>query len=719
MNSIFKNSYLAETGFKQLSRSESCDKPKTAEEIIESFNRFKIKEYAVLVDHTTIEEDLPKLDKFKFAGFFSFDITRIGKEIGKEKIILLSLDKKPPEVNGWILGSASRPAVFALNKLLMENKREDQIIIRLYSGQTTDIEAYADFFSGETESIFHFHHYFTKKYGINFPIDLRYTVYDSEGLVKKSGQIIIPPDGIRIIKSTEMNMGPFQGHMKIELEVENLQARVQPFIHLYIRYISEAGICCNHQAGLGVIKKGAIFCKCPYPLEKDVEMTCSILNTNKIEITPQAILVFKKDGKEIQIVREMRKIKPGITSYQNVCELFSDINFEGVNNAQVLFKNDAPIRRPNHYFHPKGTKQYFNFDHQAAIQPKEIFKNRELFEKFGIEPFLLPVPMFPKEFEIESYMGLIYPTVCNSEDFRFIFRDENGKEIFSKNEKLNESTPQFINLNRYAQKENIEMSAGSFNLLPEKGYNNLTETMQFLLGFKHKNATFCCFQARGVQHHNLPFYVSRILPHYFRYDYSPVQASELYGIGIVSKEYDTLFISGNWSLYKDYSKICNYQIEIIDGEGRTYSIPRTIKPQSHDSFWLSDLIKDLKIKNSENYSVWAKSYDTLLFAMSIILRKQDCATSVVDMFEATLMHQVPIYDDPGVKKKMSESFRSFFFRNILMRLYSFDERLNRPVLKDGKKSMEGPLKYGLKSLLKAAFFIAFKIERGMALQRRK
>ena len=100
-----------------------------------------------------------------------------------------------------------------------------------------------DFFSGETETLVQISNYFDRKYRTLFPVDLRYTIRECDGTVRAAGQRIIPAGGLAVVDSRDLNLGQFEGYMRVMVEVENLQSRIQPFMHYWAEYISEAGLC--------------------------------------------------------------------------------------------------------------------------------------------------------------------------------------------------------------------------------------------------------------------------------------------------------------------------------------------------------------------------------------------------------------------------------------------------------------------------------------------
>ena len=642
---------MAKAIYKPLIPSGTRDNSRGADYVKATFDKFGVKNYAVLIDHTTVSEDLPDLPGYKQCGFFTFDINLVGNTLGDQEIKSITLSGPIPTCQGWLIASTSRAATFALNRALMLSKNEHQIIVRLYGGQVTEIGGYIDMFSGENETLIYINHYLNRKFGIVFPIDVRYTIRECDGTIRKSGQRIIAPGALTVIDSRKMDLGEFTGYLWLELEVENLQTNVPPFIHFYADYFNKTGIFCNHQSGLTPKRPNVVFNRAYMPIAGEMELTCSFYNINDCEIKPKALLHYNQHGEEKNLERFIDPIKPKHMSYQNISELFSDISFDGVNSAYILFTHDKPMHRPNHYLHPKGTKQFVNLNHQAIGRACHWTRSKRTFfgdslkklRQFNTNSCMISIPILDERFKIDSYLGLLSPTIRNISKFTFIIRNEKGEIVFSKDEILDGRSPQFINLNDYARKNGVNIKSGVFNLVPREGLDEAPAGTAYLLGFKHKDFKHMCFHPNDSKSHsNLPFYVEAQTPHALRYIHSPIQTTDSFGRGVVSEEFDSLYIVTNWSLLKNYSKECNYHLEIIDASGKTYSIPRTIAPQSQDVFWLYEILKEARTTSGDPYyTVWTKSCDTLLVGFQLLYRKSDHALSLMDTFEGAFSKLLP------------------------------------------------------------------------------
>jgi len=636
-----------------LVQSGTKDTSRGADYVITNFNKYNVKSYAVLIDHTTLINDIPNLPDHDLCGFFTFDINLTDETFKDHPINLITINGPVPNCDGWLIVSTSRAAVFALNQALLLSGNEHQIITRLYEGQVSKMDGYMDIFSGQTETLMYIHHYLYRKYNTVFPIDVRYTVHDCDGTIRHAGQRIIKPNALTVLDSRDMNLGEFSGYLWLSLELENLQTRIPPFFHFYADYFNDTGIFSNHQSGLSTKRPNAVFNRAFMPTDSNQELTSSFYNANNIAVQPQAMLHFNMNGQEKTVKRLVEPIKPKHMSYQNISKIFEDVSFDDVNSAFVLFSCDQPIHRPNLYVHPKGTMQYFNLNHQTVgracylTEPVKTFGGNALkkLKQFNAYPCMLSIPILDERFKIDTYFGLLSSTICSISDFTFIIRNDKGDTLFSRDEKVDGRSPEFLNLNEYVRQHGVSIHSGTFSIVPQEGLDIVPYEFTSLLGFKHRDFDHICFHPDDTHcHTNLPFYIGADRPHPppIRYKYSPLQTTDKLGRGVISDELDTLCVVGNWSLQKDYSKTCEYELEIIDASGKAYSFLRTIPPQSYDACWLSELLSEANIVFESPYcSLWTKSVDTFLVSYHLLYRKKDHALTVVDTFECAFHESIP------------------------------------------------------------------------------
>lgn len=638
-------------------KSGEKDVSRGVDYVTSAFGKYGIRSYAVLVDHTSVAGDLPVLPDIQFCGFYTFDLSKVGTLFSGSPVYLITLDGPIPACDGWLVASTARAAVIALNQALMITGNEGRIITRLYGGQVSVINAYMDVFSGETETVVQIHHYYDRKYRITFPIDVRYTICAGDGTVRAAGQRIIPPGGLTVIDSRELDLGEFSGYLRLELEVENLQTRVQPFIHFWADYISEAGLCRNHQSGWDQWAPNTVFARGYFPVEPDLELNLTFYNENDCETHPRILLHYSKDGEEEAVERAAEPVPARHMSCQNISHLFSDLSLDGVKSAFYLIKCDTPLHRPNYYIAPKGTRQFVNTSHQTGSDachwavPTDAFQADYLrkLDAVGVDPWVITFPLLEERFGIETFLGLLSSTICKINQFTFIFRNERGEVVFAKDETLDGTCPEFLNLKDYARRHGVTLKSGLFGLAPRKGLPEVPRRAISLLGFKHRDYKhICTAPAAGFEDPNLPFYIDPPVPLQQQHEYCPVLVTDRFGPGMVSDEYDTLYIITNCSLYRKYAKECTYRLEVFDARGKLHCVYRTIPPQSYDVFWLSEILAEAKIGSGSPYfTVWQKSYDTLLISYHFLYRKRDHAMSCDDTFGGTLLIEPQIWDVTG------------------------------------------------------------------------
>lgn len=637
---------LLKPGEKDISRGEQY--------VSDFFSTYGVKRYAVLIDHTSVFEDLPELSGLDLCGFFTFDMNLAGTKFAGREVALIKSCGPVPPCDGWLILSTLRAAVFALTHALRLTGNEHQIICRPYGGQTTEINTYMDFFSGETETVVQICNYFDRKYRTPFPVDVRYTIRDCDGRPRAAGQRIIPAGGLTVIDSRELDLDRFEGYLRVSVEVENLQSRIQPFMHYWADYISEAGLCRNHQSGWDQWAANVVFARGYMPVEPDLDLTLCFWNDNDVESHPRILLHWNRNGEEIAVERAAAAIPARQMSYQNISELFRDVSLEGAESAFYLITLDTPLHRPNYYIHPNGTKQYINTSHQTGSDachwavPTDCYQADYLhrLEQFDTDPWVIQFPMLDNRFRIDTYLGLLSSTFCKINDFTFTFRNAKGEIVFSKDETIDGRSPQFLNLQEYARRHGVEIDSGLFGLSPKKGLREVPRRAISLPGFKHRDYPYICTApASGYEDPNLPFYIDKLNPMCHQYEYSPVQVTDRFGPGMVSEEYDTLYIVTNCSLWKHYDRECEYRLDIIDPGGKMYSTYRRIAPQSFDAFWLSELLLQQAIPSESAYfTVWQKSNDTLLISYHFLYRKRDHAMSADDTFGGVLMMEPVLFD---------------------------------------------------------------------------
>jgi hypothetical protein len=649
---------------------QSCSRitPRGVEFVKEKMETFNVNTFAILVDHTTQPQDLQGIPTFNFVGFYTFDIYIAGKSLFNQEIKIVGQDGPVPKCDGWLIASTSRAAAISLNQTLLQTGNQHQILIRFYGGQTTETTGYMDLVSGDAETLVYLQHYFDRKYRIITPMDIRYTVRACDGTIAQSGQRILPPGGLTVFDTREMNLGNFKGYIRIDLEIENLQVRVQPFLHYWADYISDAGLCRNHQSGWAPWPPDTVFNRGYLPIDPNYEALGCFYNDNDTEINMKALLHFNQDGNEKSVERKLDPVPAKQMSYQNYSKIFSDVSLEGVHSAFILVSGNKEIHRPNHYIAKKDSMQFVDTYHQTGgmacywSSPSYNLNAQalKLFSDYGFEPWLLQLPILAPRFNIETFLGLHSMTICAMNDFTALVRNEQGEVLHSEELSIDGTFPQFLNLNHWIRERNLNISEGTFCLKPSQKLDQLTHNNGCFFGLKHVDfPTISTSFINGTLEANLPFYVTAGFPRSREYTYSPHQTTDLFSPGIFNDEYDSIFIVKNYSLLKEYNKKVSYQIEIFDSQGNLYVAHRTVDPKMHDAFWLSELLTQANATLPDPYcTVWIKSKNTMLKSYHGLYRKQDHALSFDDASEGTLQK------DPQIGSLDHQKFANVFIQFI-------------------------------------------------------
>ena len=382
------------------------------------------------------------------------------------------------------------------------------------------------------------------------------------------------------------------------------------------------------------------------PVEDELEAVGSFYNANSFNITPRALLHFKHDGEEVSIERDIATIEPGQMSYINLSNMFSDVSLEGVAAAYLLEKCDYPMHRPNHYIQVKGTRQFIDTFHQTRGKPKYWAKqptshqeeHLKCLSQNGVAPWKIVIPILDSRFEMDSYLGIIPSLLSQPNTLVYQILDENGRQVMTDNFVIDEETPQFTNLNECIYMIGSSIKKGSFCILPKKGSQDVGVVSSCFWGIRHRNFPYPTTSfISGSKEAGLPFYIAAGFPKIREYTHSYLQHSELFSPGIVSKKYDSLLVVNHMSLLEGYSKDVEYRLEICDKKGRLYVVNRSIKPNSHDAFWLSELLVQNNLPLTVgSFTVWTCCDDRYLKTYHGLYNKSTHSLSFDDASEGTL-----------------------------------------------------------------------------------
>ncbi|MBU6431438.1 MAG: hypothetical protein KGJ58_02850 [Patescibacteria group bacterium] len=610
----------------------------SSDEINKKIAHFKIKKVAILVDEL-VEFSLFKNLKFeKIVGFFSFNLDAIGTKIGDFEIFPL-LSNSNIDTDGWIISTKNELAPFALNRYLLERKKENQIIIQhIKHLDGTRYYSYVDFFSDEQKTIIHINNYLRRLHAIPFPLDIRLTLRDCEGKIIDARQIIIPPDFIKIISSDDFHIKNFVGYLELEFEITK---KISPFLHYMVDYISPDFISSNHQSGLGLHPANSAFTRGYIPTREDESLIICLFQRNyEKPVKVSAILNYFTEGEKISKEKKFKPLEKNHMLYQDIKELFNEIDFSKTESPYVVVKSDLPLHRPNYYYAKKGKRGYFDTSHAGPDLKKHVEstyggiaeitgEEKNKLHKFGCVEMDLRHYIFPKEEKIESIMALGDDTTADIKNFTLEFYDNDGNLYHSFETEFNYEKRRYFNISSFLKDKGIDGFSGSVSFRPTRSNQKIPVSMNGVSIFSHKDKPYhTSTAASGASPDNIPFYFRAGPPSYSKIKNS-VGITDIFCRGVSSEFYDTYIIISYLSANKNLRNKIRYEIEIINSFGESKSVHRKINANGTDFIRLSDLVGATN-HNSENgyYAVWIFSGEANLYAQHILFRKSDNAIAV-------------------------------------------------------------------------------------------
>lgn len=605
------------------------------DEVNKKVSHFKIKKIAILIDELVDFNLFKDLGTEKIIGFFSFNLDTIGTKIADFEILPL-LPNSNIDTDGWLVSTKNELTSFALNRYLLEHKKEKQIILQhIKHPNGTKYYSYADFFSNEQKTLIHINNYLRRLYAIPFPLDIRLTLRDCDGKVIDVRQIIIPTDSIKVISSDDFSVKNFVGYLELEFEIAK---KISPFLHYMVDYISPDFISSNHQSGLGLHPANSSFTRGYIPMREDESLVVCLFQRNyRNPIKVVAILSYFKDGKKISKEKEFKPLKQNHMLYQDIKELFNEIDFSKIDSPYVAVKSDPPLHRPNYYYAKKGKKGYFDTSHAGpdlrnhvkgvyggivAITGEE--KNK--FHKYACVEMDLKHYILPEEDKIESIMALGDDTTVGIKNFTLEFYDTYGNLSHSFEIEFDYDKERYFNISSFLKSKGVNNFPGSVSFRPARLDQQIPVSMNGISIFSHKdNPYYTSTAASGATPNNIPFYFRAGPPSYSKARNS-VSITDIFCRGIASEIFDTYLIISYLSANKNLRNQISYEIEILNSSGESKSVYRKINANGTDFIKLSDLIK-LTGHNSENgyYTVWLFNGEANLYAQHILYRKNDSA----------------------------------------------------------------------------------------------
>lgn len=629
---------IVEKGFRYLGRKlEEYAHYYRIADINAKIKHFQIRRLAILVDGKTKTEVLNQLKDVSIAGYYSFSLDSIGTTVNGFEVQPL-LPNTSVDTDGWLVSAKNEFAGYSLNQYLLENSNEKQVIIpHVKAPHGTTYYSYIDFFSNEQRTMVQIHNYFDRCYRIPFPLDIRFTLRNTEGEIVETGQVIIPPNGIRVISSDDFSVRDFVGYLEIEFEVTS---KVMPFLHYYANYVSEDFISNNHQSGLGLHPANSSFTRGYVPASDDESLVVCLFQRNYSNpVNAKAILRYTSGETRKTTEKNFPPLKKNHMLFQDIKELFREIDFSKTKAPYIEVQSEVPLHRPNYYYSKKGKRGYYDTSH-AGPDPKDSTKifggasltreERNKIHKFGCYEMELKQFIFPPQTGIESLLGLGNDTTVEIKQFIFDFYNENGELLYSFDEEFDYDMQRYINLNEYLkEKGGIKNFSGTLSLRPSSKAREVPVDMNGISAYKHRdNPYMTSTAASGAIADNIPFYFRAAPPNYIG-GKCTVGVTDIFGPGIASDIYDTYYAITYLCSNKDLRKRIEYEIQIVNANGQKRVIYRTIPSHGCDFLKLSDLIQQTGHNSGGGYyTVWFFVVGAHLYGQRILIRKSDCAISV-------------------------------------------------------------------------------------------
>lgn len=609
-------------------------------EMGEKILQFGLKKIAILTDGQTDIKALCSQSDILVVGVYSFNLDIIDTKIETFTVHPL-LPNSNIFTNGWIVSSKNETDTFALNSFLLQSSKENQIILQhVKLSNSTKYYSYIDFFSGSQETIVQINNYFRRCYALAFPIDLRLTLRDLNGKVKAIKQIILAPDEIGVIRSTDFQLGNFAGYMEVEFE---LAKKITPFLHYMADYFAPEFISSNHQSGLGLHPAGSEFTRGYIPTEENKTLfVCLFQHHYKNPIVVKAILNYTdKAGKSLSIEKHFPPLHKKQMLYVDVKKIFKEIDFSKIIAPVIVTKSDLPLHRPNYYYAIYDKEGYYDTSHagpdlknhvrlayKGIAEVASVEKNK--LGKYGIESFDLKHHVLPKEFEMDSIIYLVgNDTTCPINNFRMDLYDMLGKLIHSFEDTFGLDREKYLNINNYLEKLGLSDFSGTISFRPGNNASQVPISAESITGYIHKKSGYLTSTAgNGCHPDNIPFYFRAGPPNHMRIKCS-AGTTDIFARGIFTEDFDTYFTVSFQSADKALRKKIKYEIQITNTQGEKKIVYRELNQNGYDLLKLSQLVNESGLVSKEGFfTVWLFCGEAHLYAQHILYRKSDSAIAL-------------------------------------------------------------------------------------------
>ena len=614
---------------------------RSKEDLTALLQKYSSRKIAVLldgtVDYNELMQYLPDSRLLTISGFYSFNFELINEKIGDQLIGLLNRTGAVIDVDAWIVCSKNTMESFSLCRYLLQRGCDSQNIIRLVRNkETTSYYSYVDFFHNKTQSVVYVHNYLHRCYGLPFPIDIKYTLKDLEGEIKKCGQFIIPTDGIKKIDSSSFGVEDFVGYLEIEYEIDR---KVQPFLHYMVDYISDAYISSNHQSGLGVHPANSRFTRGYIPVDPNKSLHVCVFQKDYETLDDVTLnLYYFENGEKKHAVKLLPPLKRFQMLYRDVKDHFSEIDFMKVDSPYVEVVSKSRIHRPNYYYFDKKQKTFYDTSHAGPDMgrgSKSEYQKRytkiecDKFESIGVETFHLTSVVFPDEFGIDTLLVLGNDTTEDINEFTLRFYSETGEVVHKCDIFLNYEKERFFNISKLIKDNNIHLEKGCVVANASINAKAVPLSLNAITAYKSRSLDYITTTAAsGAKPDNLPFYYRAGPPNYIQ-KRAPMGVGDIYARGVCDENYDTLFTVIYRVSERDFLSEITYEVEIVNSKGESRKLTRSLNANGVSYLRLSELLVECRFSDDYGtFAVWLFASQGSIYAQHILMRKKDGAIAL-------------------------------------------------------------------------------------------
>lgn len=605
-------------------------------ELTNTLNSYNAKKIAIYFDASTDIELLKELhNNFEIVGYYCSYLELVNTEVNGIKVQLLPLNQKI-NADCWIISSTSPFPIFSLDKYLVDTDSTHIFAINhLIHEHRTKYYSYIDFFTDEgVETTVQIHNYLDYCYRNPYALNLKLTLRNGDGTILSRKQVIIPSNGIKVIKSSDFENKLVKGYLEVEFEIP---VKIIPFLHYYANYINRDAISNNHQSGLGLMKAKSNFTRGYIPTkEEDSLEVCLFQHHYENPINIKAILRYYIDGKVHLKEKPFPLLHQNEMLFIDIKEHFNDIDFTSIDAPVVIVNSEEPLHRPNFYYTTKGKKGFYDTTHAGAdlsiyvdVDSPAIAKDYiQKIKKLNCEPYHTVCNQFPPKMNIDSLIGGWNDTSINFSRHRIELHNSDGVliHIFPK-VKIDYNKATYFNLSEFIRANGIKDFTGSISILAEDSDIDIPGMTYLHTAFIQKDKDYITSTAgNGPNVVNVPF-INRIVINDLRGP-SITLGSDIYGPGICNDIYDTLFIISNKVSDNNCTKEARMELTLFNENGERRVLEKRIQPKGVTSIQLSELIEETNFDSPQGYySLWSFSNDTALHMDRLLIRKEDQAIS--------------------------------------------------------------------------------------------